>query len=81
MKKLIFAMMAAGTALAAVGPAEASQGCGPGGHRSYECRPNRPYAYGPGPIVVGSYYPHHVWWDDHRYWAHHDRWHGGWRYR
>lgn len=83
MKKLIFAAIAASTALAAVGPAQAAQGCGPGWHRGYygHCRPNGPPVYGPGPVVIGSYYPRQGWWDGHRYWAHRDHWHGGWRYR
>ena len=38
-------------------------------------------AFGPGPVVIGSYYPNRGYWDGHRYWHHRDRWHGGWRYR
>jgi hypothetical protein len=84
MKKLIFATIAASTALAAFSPAMAAQGCGPGAHRGYygHCRPNRgPVVVAPGALVVGTYYPRQGWWDGQRYWAHRDRWHGGWRYR
>lgn len=83
MRKPLILAIAASAALAAFSPAEAAQGCGPGGHRDYygHCRPNGPYAYGPGPVVIGTYYPHRGWWDGHRYWEHRDYWHGGWRYR
>jgi len=82
MKKLILATIAAGAALAAIAPAEAAQGCGPGFHRDYygRCFPNGPVAYGPAP-VIGVFYGGRGWWDGHRYWHHRDRWHGGWRYR
>ncbi len=84
MKKLVFGAIAAGMAFAAVSPALAAQGCGPGGHRDYHgrCRPNgRPVVVGPGPLVIGTYYPNRGWWDGHRYWGHRERWRGGWRYR
>jgi hypothetical protein len=84
MKKLVFAAIAASTALVAAHPAEAAQGCGPGGHRGPygHCRPNGgPVVVAPDGLVVGTYYPRQGWWDGHRYWAHRDRWHGGWRYR
>jgi hypothetical protein len=83
MKKLIFAAIAAGMAFTALSPAEAAQGCGPGFHRGEYggCRPNGGPAVRLGPVVVGTYYPSRGWWDGHRYWAHRDRWHGGWRYR
>jgi hypothetical protein len=34
-----------------------------------------------GALVIGTYYPRRGYWDGRRYWAHRDRWHGGWRYR
>jgi hypothetical protein len=87
MRKLILAAIAAGTALVAVSPAMAAQGCGPGGHRDYAgyCRPNGP-GPGPGPaivagpLVIGTYYPHRGWWDGQHYWMHREHWRGGWRY-
>jgi hypothetical protein len=83
MKKVILAAIAASTALISFSPAMAAQGCGPGGHRGPygHCRPNGPVVVGPGALVIGTYYPHRGYWDGHRYWAHRDRWHGGWRYR
>jgi hypothetical protein len=84
MKTLILSALVAGAAFAATSPADAAQGCGPGGHRGYygHCRPNGPpVVVGPGPMVVGTYYPRQGWWDGHRYWQHRERWHGGWRYR
>jgi len=82
MKKLIFAAIAVGAVVAALGTAQAAEGCGPGAHRSFNghCRPNGA-AIAVGPFVVGTYYPNRGWWDGHRYWAHRERWHGGWRYR
>lgn len=86
MKKLILATVAAGAALAGVSPALAAQGCGPGWHRGYygHCRPDGPppvaYGYAPGPVVIGTYYPHRGWWDGRHYWGHRHYWHGGWRY-
>ena len=84
MKKLIFAALAAGTMFAALAPAEAAQGCGPGYHRGPygHCRPNGPAAaIGVGPLVIGTFYRGHGYWDGHRYWAHRDHWRRGWRYR
>ena len=88
MRKLVFAAIAASTALAALSPAMAAEGCGPGGHRGPHghCRPNGgPGFGGPGfngpPVVIGTYYPNRGYWDGHRYWQHRERWHGGWRYR
>lgn len=84
MNKLLLIALAAGSALAAVAPADAAQGCGPGGHRGPygHCRPNRGSGFvGPGPLVVGTYYPHRGYWYGNRYWHNRYRWHGGWRYR
>ena len=83
MRKLVFAAIAASTAMAALSPAMAAQGCGPGGHRGPygHCRPNGGPGFGPGPVVIGTYYPNRGYWDGHRYWHHRDRWQGGWRYR
>jgi hypothetical protein len=86
MKSILLVTLAAGAMLAATSPADAAQGCGPGGHRGPygHCRPN----YGPGPVVaapgalvIGTYYPRRGYWDGRRYWWHRERWHGGWRYR
>ena len=75
MKKLLFAAIAAGTVIAALAPAEAAQGCGPGFHRGPygHCRPNGGVAVGVGPLVVGTFYPGHGYWDGHRYWSR-DEW-------
>jgi hypothetical protein len=84
MKRILLTAVAAGAVLAAVSPANAMQGCGPGGHRGPygHCRPNGgPGMAGPGALVIGTYYPNQGYWDGHRYWHHRDRWHGGWRYR
>jgi hypothetical protein len=84
MKKLIFTALAATAMFAALAPAEAAQGCGPGFHRGPygHCRPNRPVAgVRVGPLVIGTFYPGRGYWDGHRYWMHRERWHGGWRYR
>ncbi len=83
MKKLLLAALAASAAIAAVSPAAAAQGCGPGFHRDYygRCFPNRgPGFYGPAP-VIGVFYGGRGWWDGHRYWHNRERWHGHWRYR
>jgi hypothetical protein len=84
MRKFVLAALAACATLAAVNPAMAAQGCGPGGHRDYAgyCRPNGPppVVVGPGPVVIGAYYPHRGWWDGHHYWMHREHWRGGWRY-
>lgn len=82
MKKMMLAAIAVGASLAALSPAAAAGGCGPGFHpgpRGHRCFPNR----GPGRAgpVIGTYYPNHGYWDGRRYWQHRERWHGGWRYR
>lgn len=84
MKKLLLATAAIGSLLVAAAPAEARQGCGPGGHRGYygHCRPNHRQAIMVEPgLRIGVYYPGHGYWDGHRYWHHRYRWHHGWRYR
>jgi hypothetical protein len=77
-KRIIFAVLAAGALAAVVAtPAEASGGCGPYRHRTYwgACRPpgewgwpRGGYGYGPPPVVV----PFFGWggpWGWHRhYW-------------
>ncbi len=55
-----------------------------GGHGRWCWR--HPHACGrPGVVVggprIGVFYGGRGWWDGHRYWAHRERWHGGWRYR
>ena len=84
LKKVLIAAVAVGATLAGVSSASASGGCGPAFHRGPYggCRPN----YGPGPAVIGApvigvFYGGRGYWDGHRYWAHRDAWHGGWRYR
>ncbi|WBO23091.1 GCG_CRPN prefix-to-repeats domain-containing protein [Sphingomonas abietis] len=85
MRKLLLSALATGAVLMAISPANAREGCGPGGHRGPygHCRANRGpvVVAGPGALVVGTYYPRRGYWDGRRYWAHRDRWHGGWRYR
>jgi hypothetical protein len=84
MKKILLAALVAGAALMATSPADAREGCGPGGHRGPygHCRPNRgPVVAGPGAVRVGVFYPGRGYWDGRRYWWHRERWHGGWRYR
>jgi len=83
MKKIVFTALAAAAMLAALVPAEAAQGCGPGFHRGPHdhCRPNRAVSIGVPPLVIGTFYPGHGYWDGHRYWMRRERWHGGWRYR
>ena len=87
MKKLLLASIALGSALAAVSPTLAAEGCGPGFHRNPwgHCRPNdRGGAYVAAPgmaLVIGNYYRGHGYWDGHRYWQHRYRWHNEWRYR
>lgn len=84
MNKLLLAALATGTMLAATAPAQAAQGCGPGGHRGAygHCRPNRgPVVVAPGgALVVDRYYAGRGYWDGRRYWHNRRRWHGGWRY-
>jgi hypothetical protein len=83
MKKLIFAALGATAMFAALAPAEAAQGCGPGFYRGPygHCRPNEAVGVRVGPLVIGTFYPGRGYWDGHRYWMHRERWHGGWRYR
>ena len=84
MKTFLLIAMAATATLAAVSPAQARQGCGPGFHRDPygACRPNGgPAVVGVGVPAIGLFYPGRGYWDGHRYWAHRARWHGGWRYR
>jgi len=83
MKTFLAIAVAAGAAIMAVSPADASGGCGRGYHRGPHggCRPNiRPVVVAPG-LVIGNYYGHRGYWDGRRYWHHRERWHGGWRYR
>lgn len=82
MRKILLAAIAAGTALVAVAPADARQGCGPDGHRGPGgyCRPNRGAVIAPG-VRIGVFYPGRGYWDGRRYWGHRYQWHGGWRYR
>jgi len=84
MRKLLLATLTASAALISITPAEARDGCGPGGHRGPAgyCRPNRggPVVVAPG-VRIGVFYPGRGYWDGRRYWWHRDRWHGGWRYR
>ncbi len=84
MNKILMIALGVGTALAAVAPASASGGCGPGGHRGPygHCRPNRgPAVVVPARPVVGVYYTNRGYWDGRRYWQRRERWRGGWRYR
>lgn len=82
MKTFLAIALAAGTAVAALSPADASGGCGRGYHRGPHggCRPDRAVVVAPG-LVIGNYYGGRGYWDGHRYWHHRERWHGGWRYR
>jgi hypothetical protein len=83
MRKILLAALAASAALVSVAPAEAREGCGPGGHRGPAgyCRPNRGgVVVAPG-VRVGVFYPGRPNSHGRRYWGHRDRWHGGWRYR
>ena len=79
MKTILMAALAAGTVMTATAPADAAQGCGPGGHRGPygHCLPNR----GPGGVIVGQYYRGRGYWAGQRYWGHRERFNGGWRYR
>lgn len=84
MRRIILAMVCAGTALAAVSSADASGGCGPAFHRGPygHCRPNGgPVFVGPGGLAVGVFHPGRGYWDGRRYWRHREHWRGGWRYR
>lgn len=89
MKTILSFALAAGVAVAAVAPANASEGCGRGYHRgpAGHCRPNRGPGYGPGYVavapnlVIGNFYRGRGYWDGHRYYQHRERWHDSWRYR
>ena len=87
MRKIILALVAAGTALGVAPPALAREGCGPGFHRGPygHCQPNRRPGYvvrGPAVrLVIGNYYHGRGYWDGRRYYQHRERWHNGWRYR
>ncbi|RST30054.1 hypothetical protein HMF7854_03845 [Sphingomonas ginkgonis] len=71
----IAATLAVGMAV----PAQAREGCGPGGHRGPygHCRPNR----GQQAWIVGHYYPSRGYWDGQRWYQHRYRYHNDWRYR
>ena len=81
MKVLTVLGLASVMALAAVSPANAAQGCGPGMHRGGDgaCHPNHMGAG--GAWVVGRYYPGHGYWYNNQWYHHRVRWHNGWRYR
>ena len=88
MKKfLMIAAAAVGATLISAAPAEARDGCGPGGHRGPGgyCRPNRGPGYGygvrRGPPVIGVYYGGRGYWDGRGYRPNRYRYRGGWRYR
>jgi hypothetical protein len=89
MNRILAIALAAGVAVAAVGavsPADARDGCGPGGHRGPygHCRPNRGrdvVSVGPVGLVIGNFYNGRGYWDGHRYWQHRERRRDGWRYR
>jgi len=84
MKTSLALALGAVATLSVASAAQAAQGCGPGAHRGPygHCRPDGgPVIVGPGAWRVGVYYPGHGYWDGHRWWAHRDHWHGGWRYR
>ena len=93
MKTLMLTGLALGTALLALSPAEAAQGCGAGYHRgpAGHCRPNavghtvvtkRTVVTTPGGrLVIGNYYKGQGYWDGHRYWQHRYRHNNDWRYR
>ena len=84
MRKLLLAAVAIGSTFAALSSADAEGGCGPAFHRGPygRCYPNGgPVFVAPGAFAVGVFYPGRGYWDGHRWWAHRERWHGGWRYR
>jgi hypothetical protein len=87
MKMIFAATLAAAAAVAAVSPADARQGCGPGFHRGPHghCRPNDGpgvvATVGPETLVIGNFYRDRGYWDGRRYYKHRYRWHNGWRYR
>lgn len=74
MRKVLFALLTAGTLTTLAAPAEASGGCGPYGHRTYygACAPGgqfgfrpRPY-YRPAPFYFAPRYGY-GWHRPHRY--------------
>lgn len=87
MKKILLATLAVGAAIAAVAPAQARDGCGPGGFRGPHGRchfnggPGPVVIAGPGRPVIGNYYAGRGYYYNNRYWHHRERWHGDWRYR
>jgi hypothetical protein len=83
-KTLIVAALAAGAALAALSPANAAEGCGPGFHRGPygRCHPNGgAVVVAPRGPAVGVFYAGRGYWDGRRYWPNRYRYNGGWRYR
>lgn len=85
MKKTALLVMSLLGAATIAGAANAADGCGRGAHRGPygHCHLNHVgLAVAPG-LVIGTYYPHHGYWDGQRYWEHryHDHDRGGWRYR
>ena len=81
MKKLALLTLGILASATIAGAANAADGCGPGFHRNAygHCRANG-VAVAPG-LVIGTWYPHHGYWDGHRYYQHREHWSGGWRYR
>ena len=68
MRKVLFALLAAGTLAVAVAPADASGGCGPYRHRTYwgACRPPGQWGWPPAYGYAGG--PRWGW---HRPWGWH----------
>jgi len=87
MKNFLLGAVCAAATIVAVSPAFAAGDCGLARHRGPHggCRVNANGALvsstPAGNIRVGSFYPGRGYWDGHRYWAHRDAYHGGWRYR
>jgi hypothetical protein len=84
MKALSALALGASAAVMIASAAQAAGGCGPAFHRGPygRCVPNGgAVVVGPGAWTVGVFYPGRGYWDGHRWWAHRERWHGGWRYR
>jgi len=90
LKRALLIALAAGSVMAVAAPAEAREGCGPGGHRGPygHCRPNRGpgprgpvVGVGPGGLVIGNFYEGRGYWDGRRYWHNRDRRNGRWYYR
>jgi len=83
-KSALLALGLIASATVVAGAANAADGCGPGFHRNAygHCRANGAHMIvGPTSLVVGTYYPHHGYWDGQRYWHHRYHDHDGWRYR